>query len=92
MIPAYGDHTVATPNLDKLAAEGVVFERAHVTAARCVASRGTLFSGLYPHQNGIMGFVQQHGFYYRDGVPTFIKDLKAAGYYWPALENLIQSI
>lgn len=80
-IPAYGDLTVATPNLDKLAAEGVVFERVHVTAATCAASRGTLFSGLYPHQNGIMGFVQQHGFYYRDGVPTFIKDLKAAGYY-----------
>jgi N-sulfoglucosamine sulfohydrolase len=80
-IPAYGDHTVETPNLDKLAAEGVVFERAHVTAATCAASRGTLFSGLYPHQNGIMGFVKQHGFYYRHGVPTFIDDLKAAGYY-----------
>jgi N-sulfoglucosamine sulfohydrolase len=79
-IPAYGDHTVATPNLDKLAAEGVVFERAHVTAATCAASRGALFSGLYPHQNGIMGFVQQHGFHYRDGIPTFVKDLKAAGY------------
>lgn len=80
-IPAYGDYTVATPNLDKLAAKGVVFERAHVSAASCASSRGTLFSGLYPHQNGIMGFVQQHGFYYRDGIPTFIQDLKAAGYH-----------
>ncbi len=79
-IPAYGDNTVATPNLDKLADAGVVFERVHVTAATCAASRGTLFSGLYPHQNGIMGFVQQHGFHYRDGIPTFVKDLKAAGY------------
>lgn len=79
-IPAYGDDTVATPNLDKLAAEGVVFERAHVAAATCASSRGTLFSGLYPHQNGIMGFVQQHGFYYRKGLPTFIQDLKAADY------------
>ena len=57
-IPAYGDNTVATPNLDKLAAEGVVFERAHVAAATCASSRGALFSGLYPHQNGILGFVQ----------------------------------
>ncbi len=80
-IPAYGDDTVATPNLNRLAADGIVFERAHVTAASCASSRGTLFSGLYPHQNGIMGFVQQHGFYYRDGIPTFVKDLKAAGYY-----------
>jgi len=79
-IPAYGDRTVATPNLDKLAAEGVVFERAHVTAATCAASRGSLFSGMYPHQNGIMGFVSQHGFHFREGVPTFAADLKAAGY------------
>lgn len=80
-IPAYGDPTVATPNLDKLAADGIVFKRAHVTAATCAASRGSIFTGLYPHQNGIMGFVQQHGFHYRDGIPTFAKDLKAAGYY-----------
>ena len=79
-IPAYADNTVATPNLDKLAAEGVVFERAHVAAATCASSRGALFSGLYPHQNGILGFVQQHGFYYREGVPTFIQELKRAGY------------
>ena len=79
-IPAYGDHTVATPNLDRLAAEGLVFNRAHVTAATCAASRGSLFSGLYPHQNGIMGFVKNHGFYYREGIPTFVRDLKNAGY------------
>ncbi len=79
-IPAYGDNTVATPNLDRLASEGVVFERAHVTAATCAASRGSLFSGLYPHQNGIMGFVKQHGFHYRRGVPNFVRDLKNAGY------------
>lgn len=79
-IPAYGDHTVATPNLDRLASEGLVFNQAHVTAATCAASRGSLFSGLYPHQNGVMGFVQQHGFYLRPGIPTFIKDLKQAGY------------
>lgn len=57
-IPAYGDNTVATPNLDRLTSDGVIFERAHVTAATCAASRGTLLSGLYPHQNGIMGFVK----------------------------------
>ena len=79
-IPAYGDNTVATPNLDKLAAEGLVFERAHVTAATCASSRGSLFSGLYPHQNGIVGFVSEHGFHFRDNIPTFIRDLKAAGY------------
>ena len=79
-IPAYGDDTVATPNLDRLAAEGVVFERAHVAAATCAASRGALFTGLYPHQNGIMGFVGEHGFRYREGIPTFVRALSRAGY------------
>jgi len=79
-IPAYGDHTVATPNLDLLASEGVVFERVHVAAATCAASRGALFTGLYPHQNGIMGFVQQHGFHYREGIPTFVRTLRKNGY------------
>lgn len=79
-IPAYGDHTVATPNLDALASEGLVFERCHVGAATCASSRGTLFSGLYPHQNGIMCFVQQHGFHYREGIPTFVRTLRRKGY------------
>ncbi|MCP4781927.1 MAG: sulfatase [Fuerstiella sp.] len=79
-IPAYGDHTVATPNLDRLAAEGVVFERVHVVAATCAASRGALFSGLHPHQNGIMGFIDTHGFHYRQGLTTFIHALKGKGY------------
>ncbi len=79
-IPAYGDDTVATPHLDQLASEGLVFERCHVSAATCAASRGTLFTGLYPHQNGIMGFVQQHGFHYREGIPTFVRTLRKHGY------------
>jgi N-sulfoglucosamine sulfohydrolase len=79
-IPAYGDYTVATPNLDRLAEEGVVFERAHVVAATCAASRGALFSGLHPHQNGIMGFINTHGFHYRQGLRTFIHALKEKGY------------
>jgi N-sulfoglucosamine sulfohydrolase len=79
-IPAYGDDTVATPNLDRLAAEGIVFERAHVVAATCAASRGALFSGLHPHQNGIMGFIDSHGFHFREGLTTFIHALKAEGY------------
>ncbi len=79
-IPAYGDNTVATPELDRLAGEGMVFERAQVTAATCSSSRGSLFTGLYPHQNGIMGFINHHGFRYRHNIPTIIQELKQAGY------------
>jgi N-sulfoglucosamine sulfohydrolase len=79
-IPAYGDYTVVTPQLDRLANEGVIFNRAQVTAATCSSSRGSLFTGLYPHQNGIMGFINHHGFRFREGVPTYIQALKKAGY------------
>lgn len=79
-IPAYGDHTQETPALTKLSEEGMVFERAHVTAASCAPSRGSLFTGLYPHQNGIWAFDKTHGFHFREGVPTFVQLLKDAGY------------
>lgn len=79
-IPAYGDMTQKTPALTKLAQEGMVFERVHVTAPSCAPSRGSIFTGLYPHQNGIWAFDKTHGFHYRDGIPTFIQRFKEAGY------------
>jgi N-sulfoglucosamine sulfohydrolase len=79
-IPAYGDFTQETPTLSKLASEGMVFERVHVTAPSCAPSRGSLFTGLYPHQNGMWAFDKTHGFQYREGIPTFVQMLKAAGY------------
>lgn len=80
-IGAYGDHTAHTPNLDRLAEQGVTFSKANVTAATCAASRGSAFTGLYPHQNGIMGFVKTHGFHLREGLRTYVAMLKEAGYY-----------
>jgi N-sulfoglucosamine sulfohydrolase len=79
-IPVYGDDTQPTPHLSKLAAEGVVFEVAHVTAASCAPSRGSLHSGLYPTQNGILGFVGSHGYKYRSGLGTFEELLHDSGY------------
>src|SRR5690349_12881701 len=39
-----------TPNLDRLAAEGVHFKNAMVTTALCSPSRASIFTGLYAHQ------------------------------------------
>lgn len=42
-----------TPNIDRLAAQGVRFDRAFVPTAMCSPSRAALYTGLYPHRNGL---------------------------------------
>lgn len=47
-----GGEKVHAPNLNKLASESVVFERAYVTHPVCVPSRSALMTGMWPHNNG----------------------------------------
>ncbi|MBI9070198.1 MAG: sulfatase [Melioribacteraceae bacterium] len=51
----YGNDKIKTPNLDKLAEEGVRFVNAYATSASCTASRSAILSGLYNHANGLYG-------------------------------------
>src|SRR5947199_6390307 len=48
-----GHPHVKTPNLDKLAAESLVFKRGYVPSSLCRASLATMVTGLYPHQHKI---------------------------------------
>ncbi len=64
-----------TPNIDRLAAQGMRFTRAHVTVAVCQPSRSVLMTGRYPHRNGAEGFQP-----IREDVPTLQEQLRAAGY------------
>jgi arylsulfatase A-like enzyme len=50
-----GHPHVQTPNLDRLAAAGLLYERGYVTAPLCRPSLASLATGLYPHQTGIRG-------------------------------------
>src|SRR5262245_42071501 len=47
-LPAYGFSGVATPALDRLAREGVVFDRAQTVAPLTLPSHVSLFTGMYP--------------------------------------------
>jgi arylsulfatase A-like enzyme len=51
-IACYGGVKVHAPNLNKLASESVVFERAYVTHPVCTPSRSSLMTGTWPHVNG----------------------------------------
>lgn len=75
----YGDPQAVTPNIDRLAKEGVRFEVAWVTAASCSPSRGSIHTGLYPHQNGLVGLAH-HGFSMDKEYPTIASELHEAGY------------
>jgi uncharacterized sulfatase len=47
----YGDD-VRTPNLDRLAAGGILFERAYCADPVCTPARSAIYTGTYPHTNG----------------------------------------
>jgi arylsulfatase A-like enzyme len=76
----YGHADVASPRLDQLASEGVLFTRAHATAPLCSPSRGSLFTGRYPHRNGLVGLAH-HGWEYRADVRTLPQILSESGYH-----------
>src|SRR5438477_12782929 len=50
---AYGNPTVHTPNLDRLAAGGVRFDRAYCNSPVCTASRQSFLTGRYPRTLGV---------------------------------------
>ena len=79
-ISAYGDarKLIVTPNLDRIGAEGMRFERCLVTNSICGPSRATVLTGKYSHKNGFYG---NHGAPDFDGSQvTFPKLLRQAGY------------
>jgi len=49
---AYGNDQIETPNLDRLAESGVVFENAYCTSPVCTPSRSSIMTGQWPHENG----------------------------------------
>src|SRR5680860_3246 len=73
----YGNKVVFTPNIDSLASNGIRFVNAYTTYSVCSPSRSSIFTGLYPHQNGQIGLAT-HGFrMYKDfdNIPKFLKSI-----------------
>ncbi|MEM9752042.1 MAG: sulfatase [Planctomycetota bacterium] len=70
-----GDPNVSTPNLDRMAAEGVWFRRAITGTPLCCPARGSILTGRYPHQ-AIPGHEQP----LPQGIPTLADPFNQAGY------------
>ena len=71
-----GNDEVRTPNLDRLAAEGVNFNRAYPSNPVCQPSRATLHTGLTPRQHGLT----TNGCNLDENIPTVTGVLAANGY------------
>jgi len=75
-ISSYGDDLIQTPNIDRIAGEGIRFANSFVTNSICAPSRAVLLTGKYSHLNGLRD--NRDAF---DGSQlTFPKLLQQAGY------------
>ena len=72
----YGSRINQTPNLDRIAAEGVRFDNCFVTNSICTPSRAVILTGKYSHLNGVPVFNRFDG-----SQPHVAKHLQAAGYH-----------
>ncbi len=75
-ISAYGSKINKTPNIDRLAREGMRFSNCFVTNSICTPSRAAILTGKYSHINGVPVFNRFDG-----SQPTLAKYLQAAGYH-----------
>jgi len=76
-IGAYGNKWAHTPNIDRIAKEGVLFKKSYVTNSICGPSRAVILTGKYSHKNG---FKDNETSQFNHGQDNFAKQLQANGY------------
>lgn len=80
-VSCYGSETISTPNIDRLAEEGVCFDNAYATSATSTPSRYAMFTGLYPWRNSDAKILPGDANLLIDpNMPTMPKMLQAEGY------------
>jgi arylsulfatase A-like enzyme len=79
-----GNPILKTPNLDRLATEGVRFTNHFCTNPICMPNRATLITGVYPNVHGI----RSNGINLRNDIPTIIQTLNKKGWYTAAIGKM----
>ncbi|MBN2012793.1 sulfatase-like hydrolase/transferase [candidate division KSB1 bacterium] len=75
----YGDTFATTPNLDKLASEGVLYENAYANAPVCAPARNCIITGMYPPSMGTQHMRSLNSI--PETIKFFPQYLREAGYY-----------
>ena len=60
LLGAYGNDDIKTPHIDRLAAEGIRFDRTYAVNGLCSPTRATLMTGLLPSQHGVHSWLNDH--------------------------------
>ena len=76
-LPAYGYEGVETPAIDRLAGDGVLFERAYTHVNVTLPSHASIFTGLLPFEHGVR---DNAGYRLDEAIPTLAAELNRHGY------------
>ncbi len=76
VLPAYGDTVCRTPNVDRLAASGMVFERAYCQGLACAPSRPSMLRSIYPTCTELLGLPTPKGLHGKSLLPL-LRDPRA---------------
>lgn len=76
-ISAYGSTYAKTPQIDRIATEGAIFNHAYVNNSICGPARATLLTGKYSHKNGFKDNETSEFDFNQD---LFVKQLQQVGY------------
>jgi arylsulfatase A-like enzyme len=83
-VSTYERRDVLTPNLDRLAADGMLFTRMRANCTVCSPTRAAIMTGRYPDRVGVPGVIRTQAAnswgYLAPGVPTLADHLRPAGY------------
>lgn len=84
-VSTYHKSDVSTPNIDSIAADGMLFTAMRANCTVCSPSRAALLTGRYADRVGVPGVIRTHAEnswgYFDPSVPTIANELKKAGYH-----------